>query len=63
MARLKALARDEMDAEQQALMDEIASGPRKAPMTNGPGLGWLRPAISRSRWGHSAASAQAIPTT
>lgn len=42
MARLKALAREEMDAEQQALMDEIASGPRKAPMTNGPGLGWLR---------------------
>jgi 4-carboxymuconolactone decarboxylase len=42
MARLKALAREEMDAEQQALMDEIANGPRKAPMTNGPGLGWLR---------------------
>lgn len=42
MARLKALAPEEMDAEQKALMDEIANGPRKAPMTNGPGLAWLR---------------------
>ena len=42
MARLKALGPDEMDAEQTALMNEIANGPRKAPMTNGPGLGWLR---------------------
>ena len=42
MARLKTLTAEELTPQQKKLLDDIAQSPRKAPMTGGPSLAWLR---------------------